>query len=80
MLEADEGLFHIPRHGNVDVAFFVVPMDHEPKIPCAFPFMLDGVVFSERCHDMLGVFVADVFHAKVIHAEAEIDWAPVMLP
>ena len=29
---------------------------------------------------MLGMFIADVFDAKVIHTEAEIDWAPVMLP
>ena len=29
---------------------------------------------------MLGVFIADVFYAKIIHEEAETDWAPVMLP
>ena len=27
---------------------------------------------------MLSVLIADEFHAKVIHAEAETDWAPVM--
>ena len=39
VLEADGGLFHIPRHGDVDVAFVLVPIDREPKVPRAFPFM-----------------------------------------
>ena len=80
MLEEDEGLLHIPRNGDVDVTFFVVPIACDPKVPRALPFMWDGVVFFERIHEMLVMFFADAFHAKVIHTEAETDWAPVMLP
>ena len=39
VLEADEGLFHIPRHGDVDVTFVVVPIYCDPGVTCAFPFM-----------------------------------------
>ena len=39
VLEADKGLLHIPWHGDVDVTFVVVPIDLEPEVPCAFPFM-----------------------------------------
>ena len=39
VLETDEGLFHIFRHGDVDFAFVIVPINHEPEVPCAFPFV-----------------------------------------
>ena len=49
-------------------------------MPISVPFFGAFVVFLDDAKQMLCVFFADVFDAKIIYYESEFDWAPFMMP
>ncbi len=71
VLELDESLRYIIKHGDIDIFVDVVPVDIHSKIACAAPVLGAFVVFFQDAGEVLNVFTADVFDAEVINAECE---------
>jgi hypothetical protein len=80
MAETDEGVFNVPRHGEMHLALGIVPIECESKVLCSFPVGVNCVVLCQYAHEMLDVVLVDVLHAEVIDDECETDGAPVVLP
>jgi hypothetical protein len=80
MAKTDEGIFNVPRHGEMHLALGIVPIKHESKVSCSFPVGVDCVVLFQYAHEMLDVVLVDVLHAEIVDDECETDGAPVVLP
>ena len=57
MLEALEGCFYIAWHGDVNVAFIIMPVEFEATKLRTTPVCGDGVLGSEDSLKVLGVFL-----------------------
>ena len=66
-----ELLMDIRRHGQVDVSFFVVPIECNSTIKRPTNILNDFVVLFEGVEQMLEVFVANILNTKVIDREVE---------
>ncbi len=80
MLESDECLSYIIEHGDMDVFVDVVPIDIHSKIECTIPVLGTFVVFIQDAGEVLNVFTANIFDAKVVNTECEGDWVKIVLP
>ncbi len=80
MLELDECLRNIIKHGDMDVFVDVGLADIHSEIACAIPVLGVFVVFIQDAGELLNVFTANVFDAKVVNAECEGDRAKIVLP
>ncbi len=80
VLESDECLKYIIKHGDMDIFVDVVPVDILSKIACTFPVLGAFVVFFQYAGEVLNLFRANVFDAKVVNAECEGYWAKIVLP
>jgi hypothetical protein len=54
-------------HGEIHVSLGIVPIELYAAIESTGPIGLDCIVFGEGINEMLGMFVADVFDAKVVN-------------
>ena len=75
-----EGVLHVRQHGQVDLASRVVPIDVHAKVSGADPVVVDGIVFLQDGHEVVGVLFAGVFHSKIVHAKGESDGSPLVGP
>jgi hypothetical protein len=80
VLESDECLSYIIEHGDMDVFVDVVPIDIHSKIECTIPVLGTFVVFIQDAGEVLNVFTANIFDAKVVNTECEGDWVKIVLP
>ena len=62
------------------LSFVVVPVQCDPDVSCSCPIAGEFVMFLERVFEMLGVFLANVFHPKVVHNQCELYRPCVVLP
>ncbi len=79
-MESDECLRYIIKHGDMDVFVDVVSVDIHSKIVCTVPVLGAFVVFIQDAREVLNVFTANVFDAKVVNTECGGDWAEIVLP
>ncbi len=75
VLESDESLRYIIEYGDMDIFVDGVPVNIHSEIACAAPVLEAFVVFFQDAEEVLNVFTANVFNAKVINAECEGYWA-----
>ena len=68
MLESDEGFGDIVEHGDVNIFVDVVPVNIHSKIACATTVLRAFVVSIQDAGEVLNMFMADVFDAKVVNA------------
>ncbi len=80
VLEVDECLRYIIKHGDMDTFVDVVPVNSHSKIACAAPVLGAFVVCFQDAGEVLNVFTANVFDAKVVYAECEGYRAKIVLP
>jgi hypothetical protein len=80
VLESDECHRYIIEHGDMDVFVDVIPVNIHSKIACAVPVLRALVVFIQDAGEVLDMFTANVFDAKVINADCEGDRAKIMSP
>ncbi len=59
---------------------FVVPVQCDPDVLCSCPIAGEFVMFLDGVFEMLGVFLANVFHPKVVHNQCELYWPCVVFP
>ncbi len=79
-LESDECLRYIIEHGDIEIFDDVVPVNIHSKIACTAPVLEAFVVFFQDAREVLNVFMADIFDAKVVNAECEGYRAKIVLP
>jgi hypothetical protein len=60
--------------------FFVVPVQCDPNVLCSCPIAGEFVMFLECVFEMLGMFLANVFHPKVARDQCILYWLCVMFP
>ena len=80
MLEAEEGLFYIPWHGDVNAAFLVVKLDGVAKNFLSFFVDSDLVEVLQDCDKMVEILLTNVFDAKIVHNECKGYFAFCMRP
>ncbi len=71
---------HVVWHGQINLAFVVVPIQCYSNTPFACPITLKFVVFFKCIFEMLCMFFANVFHAKVIDNQCKLYQSCVMFP
>ena len=71
MVELQECLFDVAGHGDINVAFVVVPIDSEAAVEVAGPVDGEFVVGFDGIDEMLGVGFGKVLDAEVVYAEDE---------
>jgi hypothetical protein len=64
----------------MDVFVDVVPFDIHSEIACAAPVLGAFVVFIQDAGEVLNMFTANVFDAKVLNTEFEGDRAKIVSP
>ncbi len=79
MLESDECLRYIIKHGDMDAFVDVVPVNIHSKIVCGISVLGAFIMFIQDAGEVLNVFTANVFDAEVVNAECEGDWAEIVL-
>ena len=57
----------------MDLSLLVVPINVHAKVFLAIPILRARVVHVEKLEQVLGMFSANVFHAKIVDAECEGD-------
>jgi hypothetical protein len=80
MLEMDECLMYVIKHGDMDTFVDVVPVDSHSEIACAAPVLGAFVVFFQDAGEVLNVFTTNIFDAKVVYAECEGYCAKIVSP
>ena len=71
MHELVQCIGYVARHGEVDGAGLVIPFEGKAAVEGPGPVGGDGVEGLEGVDEVLGVFFADVFHAKVVYDKGE---------
>ena len=70
-----ELFFDVAGHGDVNVsmwhAILVVPFEGDSTVEASVPICRDCVGFIECVDEVVCMFFADVFHAKVVNHESE---------
>jgi hypothetical protein len=61
------------QHQHMDFSLLVVPINVHAKVFLAVPILRALVVYVKNVEQVLGVFSANVFHAKIADAEREED-------
>ncbi len=64
----------------MNLALVVVPIQCYPDVPFACPITRKFVVFFNCVLEMLCMFFADAFHAKIIENQYELYWSCVVFP
>jgi hypothetical protein len=80
VLESDACLRFIIKHGDMDIVVDVAPVDIHSEIACTAPVLGACVVFFQDAREVLNLFTANIFDAKVVNAECEGYRAKIVLP
>ncbi len=80
VLKLFQSFLHIVWHGLMDLALVVVPIQCYPNVSFSCPIVHRFVVFFECVLEMLCMFFANVFDAKVINNQCELYGSCVVLP
>ena len=68
-----QGSLNIARHGEVNGVVQVVPLETYAKVQASLPIQCDVVMLFEGCSEVLGMFLAHAFDAKIIDNKGEVD-------
>jgi hypothetical protein len=71
VLELKEGTLYIVLHGDVNVAFGVVPVEVQTAVEVAFPINGGFVVVVDGVDEMEGIGFGEVFYSEVVNAECQ---------
>ena len=71
MGESLEGAGNVAFHGNVDIAFVVVPVDVEAAVVLALPVFCDCVARLESVSKVKRIFGCNVFDTEVVDCKTE---------
>ena len=67
VLKSRECFGYVFKHGDVDSAACVVPVNVHAQVSLTFPFQFALVMFIEDGGKVLGMFSPNIFDAKIVH-------------
>ncbi len=67
VLKSPECFGYVFKHGDVDSAACVVPINVHAQVPLTFPFLFAFVMFIEDGGKVLGMFTPNLLDAKIVH-------------
>ena len=67
VLKSCECFGYVFKHGVVDSAACVVPVNVHAQVPLTFPFQFAFVMFIEDGGTVLGMFMLNILDAKIVH-------------
>ena len=68
MFEARQCVSNVPGHGDLNLLFFIVPVNGEPNLSCARPVLGDCIVFFEGDYEVFGVLPAHILNPEIVNA------------
>jgi hypothetical protein len=71
VLKSRECFEYVFKHGDVDSAACVVPVNAHAQVPLNFPFQFTFVMFIEDGGKVLSMFLPNILDAKIVHTERE---------
>ena len=80
MVVTSKGICGVSFHGYTASAFGVVPVEVHARELGAFPVLGDGLMLLEDVAEVQGVFLTNVFDAKIVDDGGEEDGAPLVEP
>ena len=80
MFKLNEQVFDVTWHTDATASICIVPFDIDTRKLIAGHVEMDPVEFLENVQEVGKVFDSDVFYAKVIYDEAELDRTPFVAP
>ena len=81
VLELVKGFDDVAGHAERACVLVIVPVQVDPTESFAIPINVDLLVMvAEALDEMVGMFFANVFYAKIIYNEAKTDRAPSVAP
>ncbi len=80
MSELNEQGFDVTWHTDATASICIVPFNIDTRKLIAGYVELDPVEFLENVQEVVEVFDSDIFYAKVIYDEAELDRTPFVAP
>jgi len=80
MFKLNEQVFDVTWHTNATATICIVPFDINTRKLISSHVELDPVEFLENVQEVVEVFDSNIFYAKVIHDEAELDRTPFVAP
>ncbi len=70
----------VPRHGNVESSVAVLPVEFNTAVQVACPVFDEFIFLADAFDEVVSVFLANVFDAKIVNDKRESDRVPFMLP
>jgi hypothetical protein len=80
MVEFFEGASDIAWHGDINIAFVVVPVEGEAAVQFSVPVDGQVVVRFDGFDEMHGVGFGEIFHAEIVDAKSERGALCAMVP
>ncbi len=66
MLESRDRFAAIYRHGEVDLAFFVVKIKVDSTVFLSLPIFVNHIMFFENFDKVISVLFSHIFHSKIV--------------
>ena len=64
--KAHEGMLNVTRHGEIDSALGIIPLEGEATIPGGSPIFSDLIMFMEGIEEVVGIIPFSIMNSKVI--------------
>jgi hypothetical protein len=80
MFEFEEKIVNISKHADLAALASIIPFDaHDSKFVTSHD-ELHSVVLLEKIQEMVEMFDSNIFDAKVVHNEVELNGMPFVVP
>ena len=80
MVEFVEGSAGVAIHGDLDIAFIVLPVEVHADVKFTFPVGGDFIMVFDGVDEVVGVVAGEVLDAEVVDAEGEGGFACLVSP
>ena len=70
----------VPRHGEVHLSTFIIPIEGNTDVSLAVPFCSNAVIVFQRRLEMEGMLFAEILPPEIVDNKGELDWSPFVLP
>ncbi len=70
----------VTRHGNVEGACDVIPLEADAAVEIAVPILCEFIFFLYAPDEVVNVFLMRIFYPKIVHNKREGDWVHYVHP
>ena len=73
-------LLDVPRHGNVEGPFVVIPFEFYSAVQVARPVFDEFIFFADAFNEVVGMFFSHIFDTEIVDDKRESDGPPFVSP